>query len=378
MMARTDNRFDGLEVLRFLSAFAVFVWHYQHFFQLGSELPAGFARDSQPFYKLLCVFYNYGAYGVQVFWAISGFIFFWKYAEAIRSGAVSAGKFFLLRFSRLYPLHFATLIAVALLQPWYFVRHGEYFTYPYNDIYHFVLQLFFVSHWGLHEGHSFNAPIWSISIEVLVYGIFFLVAARMRFTLLVCVLLSLLFVAVQLVLLYAFKHEMRILPISQCVLLFFGGGGCYLVAKALDGDRWAARRWLALFAALSCALYVSRYAPSAFKLLPVYLLAISAVLGAYFVSRLRWLTGALRRGRVLGDMTYSSYLTQFPLQLALVIALDAMGVPRRVFLQPSIFLLFGTCVFGLAWCCYRYFEAPAQDWIRRRFSVARAPTGVVR
>lgn len=44
-----------------------------------------------------------------------------------------------------------------------------------NDLYYFVLQLFVASDWGLQAGDSFNGPIWSISVELLVYVIFFVV-----------------------------------------------------------------------------------------------------------------------------------------------------------------------------------------------------------
>ena len=43
-----------------------------------------------------------------------------------------------------------------------------------HDFYHFVLQFFFISSWGFEDGPSFNGPIWSVSIEIFIYGIFFL------------------------------------------------------------------------------------------------------------------------------------------------------------------------------------------------------------
>lgn len=64
----------GLEVLRFISALAVLVWHYQHFYCVGDRL-ADFKREEQPLYFLLRPFYEHGYNGVQIFWCISGFIF---------------------------------------------------------------------------------------------------------------------------------------------------------------------------------------------------------------------------------------------------------------------------------------------------------------
>jgi len=80
--------------------------------------------DGQPFYWLLWPLYDYRRYGVQVFWAISGYIFFWKYKDQIARGSIEAGEFFVLRLSRLYPLHFVTLITVAALQFAFFRVNG--------------------------------------------------------------------------------------------------------------------------------------------------------------------------------------------------------------------------------------------------------------
>jgi peptidoglycan/LPS O-acetylase OafA/YrhL len=81
----------GLEGLRFLATFSVLIWHYQHFAYVGDK-PVDLIRSELPFYGLLLPFYEVGEYGVWIFWCISGFIFFWKYREAI-SDRSTAGVF---------------------------------------------------------------------------------------------------------------------------------------------------------------------------------------------------------------------------------------------------------------------------------------------
>jgi peptidoglycan/LPS O-acetylase OafA/YrhL len=66
----------GLEALRFLTAFAILVFHYRHFAFVADE-PVGLVAERLPFYGFLHVFHNSGAFGVWIFWCISGFIFFW-------------------------------------------------------------------------------------------------------------------------------------------------------------------------------------------------------------------------------------------------------------------------------------------------------------
>ena len=166
---KNTKTFYGIEILRFISALAILIWHYQHFYFLGDQ---NLVTENQPFYDLFKLFYIYGFQGVNFFWCISGFIFFWKYADKVKS--ISAYQFFKIRFARLYPLHFATLIIVVILQYFYFIEMKEIFLNHKNDLYHFFLQIFMASYWGFEDGHSFNSAIWSISIEILVYIFFYI------------------------------------------------------------------------------------------------------------------------------------------------------------------------------------------------------------
>lgn len=80
--AAGDKSLLGLELLRFACAISVLLWHYNHFYVVGAA-HQGFSVTAQPLYGLLKPFYEAGWLGVQVFWALSGFIFFWKYAQPV-------------------------------------------------------------------------------------------------------------------------------------------------------------------------------------------------------------------------------------------------------------------------------------------------------
>ena len=123
----------GLELLRFVAAFAVLIWHYQHFAYVADKA-VDLARTSLPLYGLLQPFYEAGEHGVWLFWCISGYIFFWKYRDAIHDRSTGGWTFFVLRLSRLYPLHLVTLLLVAILQPIYFGLNGYFFVYQDNDL----------------------------------------------------------------------------------------------------------------------------------------------------------------------------------------------------------------------------------------------------
>ena len=150
----------GIEILRFISALAILIYHYQHFYLFEDQ---EFVIENQPFYIFLKFFYFYGFQGVNFFWCISGFIFFWKYSEIIK--VMNSFQFFKIRFARLYPLHLLTLIFVIILQYFYFLETDKVFLDLKNDLYHFFLQIFMASYWGFEVGHSFNSLIWLFQLK---------------------------------------------------------------------------------------------------------------------------------------------------------------------------------------------------------------------
>ena len=115
-VAIRSNKLLGLELLRFLTAFAILLFHYRQFAFVGDR-EVGLVQDRLPIFWLFGPLYQSGPYAVRIFWCISGFIFFWKYRDAVASRLLDGWKFFVLRFSRLYPLHVVTLLLVAALQP---------------------------------------------------------------------------------------------------------------------------------------------------------------------------------------------------------------------------------------------------------------------
>jgi len=127
-------------VLRFLAAFGVLCFHYQHFYAPGLWSHAVVLnRDALPLADQLGFFYSYGALSVQLFWTLSGFIFYWKYAASVYARRIRPGEFARRRFSRLYPLHLATLVLVAILQGLYLATHETTFIYGAYDVQNFFV-----------------------------------------------------------------------------------------------------------------------------------------------------------------------------------------------------------------------------------------------
>ena len=165
----------SIELLRFFSISLVLLWHYKFFFFTSNKYYKFNIETEKillPFYNILKKFYNTGYYGVELFWCISGFIISYIYLS--HSKKVSAKKYFINRFSRLYPLHLLTLIIVLILQITSKVFTNNFQIFFGNDFYHFILNLLFISGWGFEKTFSFNQPIWSVSIEIIIYIFFYL------------------------------------------------------------------------------------------------------------------------------------------------------------------------------------------------------------
>src|ERR1700722_6561240 len=170
-----------LDALRGIAALSVVLWHWYFFFLPFNREGMRFIDERQPFFDQLSFLYDHGGNAVNLFFCLSGFVFFWLYEKKVADGTTSFEKFAVLRFSRLYPLHFATLVLVALGQVIYTALTQTFFVHGSNDPYHFFLNAAFVQAWGFQKDFSFNGPAWSVSIEILLYGIFFTLC-RLRVT----------------------------------------------------------------------------------------------------------------------------------------------------------------------------------------------------
>jgi len=352
------NKLLGLEAVRFVAAFAVLIWHYQHF--AYADAPVALVRDRLPFYGLLHPFYEAGQYGVWVFWCVSGFIFFWKYRDAISDRSMPGWTFLVFRLSRLYPLHFVTLIIVAILQSIYFRQHGCFFVYQNNDLQHFFLQIFMASKWGFERGDSFDGPIWSISVEILVYIVFFLM---LRFV----TKSALLNLVVVLVCLNISGQ------VFSCLAFFYAGGLAAIARRAIASVTFSgvieSVGWSAV-AIVPILIWMFR---SQFQMIDwVFFLTCTPIFLFCLSCKITVPAPAQRLLEAAGNMTYSSYLAHFPIQLLIALGFSMSGSPIP-FYNAWFFAMFVASTLLTSYLAYRHFEAPAQTLLRNYLLPDPAP-----
>lgn len=359
---RDGEKLIGVELLRFLAALSVLIFHYHHFLFNGTVAPAASSLEQQPLYGILAPLYERGNAGVQLFWCISGFIFAWKYRESIRTRAVSAGSFTLARFSRLYPLHLVTLLLAAALNALYFARHGDYFVLAFNDLKHFLLNLGFASYWGFQDDRSFNGPVWSVSVEIPVYALFFCLSRVFRGALwgdiAIAVAASTLYAVLR-------KHGGVKFDILGGVMFFYIGAAASRVHGMILARPDRVRRVAAAACAALVAAGMGLTAAGVLRIAGVSVVVFpAAILLAQFWIRPRH--ERVRRGLTgLGDMTYASYMIHFPLQIAMVLTLEALSIDMAAaFRGPWLLPLFLGLTLGLSVLVYRGFERPARQWLR--------------
>jgi peptidoglycan/LPS O-acetylase OafA/YrhL len=347
----------GVEVLRFLCALSVLIWHYQHFFFVFpyNEAFARQIRGNFPFYQYFNIQYELGFYAVQIFWAISGFIFYWLYSDKIENRTVSLYEFGRRRFARLYPLHIATLAIIIILQYLYFRMHGSYFIYQDNSPISLAFQLIFASNWFPWQDDSFNGPIWSVSCEIIVYFLFFYAARKFGGSIYFAIIASLACFVV------GFKGPLDGVlnrEVFFCAAFFFAGG----IAQRLSGRRMSVPLGIVALTLLFFSLSVDILHVGRAWLLPfsVSVLLLIGPLGQLIAG------SSLRRITVFGNATYSSYLVHVPIQLSAVLIIDALGFDRSVFYHPIAFFIYLSVVTGASLAVYHWFEMPAQFVILKR------------
>lgn len=115
--------------------------------------------------------------GVDIFFILSGFIIAHVHTMDFRRfSAYELKRFALLRFFRVYPLHWFVLLSLLLLVLAY-PEYAEHAKLKFNEPERFsaegfIASFFLVQHWFVDIGHPWNGLAWTLSMEILAYMLF--------------------------------------------------------------------------------------------------------------------------------------------------------------------------------------------------------------
>lgn len=348
-------RFDWLDGLRGLAALAIVVVHNVHFYLVDSnDYPNLPPHDQLTWASIFLPIYRYGHYAVQLFWVISGFVFLHVYQRR----AVTAGQFTLARVSRLYPLHLITLLFVGALQAynhWYF---GKWQIYGNNDLRHFVLQLFMVSNsTKLANGLSYNGPIWSVSVELVSYVMFFFALPFLRrFGTLATLVLTAACASI------AWYPNYKIPILAQgvfgCAAYFFFGSFLYRLYLRFSTKVALLFGFAALFAA---GAVVAHFA--GIFLATLVSAAAALVLLAAALDRVHVAPTAMS---FLGDRSYALYLVHVPMQMLFLTVVDMVALGDRSLAEaPWLLPVFMVLSIVASHVVHIHFEKPIGAYLRK-------------
>ena len=345
----------SVELLRFISAMMVLIWHYQQFYLpinlFSSNEILISSRDQQPFYDYLSFFFNYGNKGVDFFFIISGYVF--AYVYLVENKKTSLKDFFINRFARLYPLHFLTLIIIAILQIYSYKNFNNYIIHFFNDIYHFTLNIFFISAWGFEKGLSFNGPIWSVSIEIIIYILFFfLILKTSKYRYLKSLLLIFIFIIIQKILENNIFKYLN-MHIINCGILFFVGVFIHFLVKKMKNNNLIILGITLFILSLIGNFKIYLFLPS----ILIMFLYFEVFLG----KKLRKLFS------FLGNLTYSTYLWHLPVQIFLIIYMETFRLNYSLIDTKLFFILYISIVILLSVISYHLFENKMRKIIRKKF-----------
>lgn len=358
------RRHDGLTRLRFIFISWVVLYHL--------NLPLHVTADLAWLGPVLL----HGYLGVDGFFLLSGFALWLGYGERPPCGADGIGRFLLRRVAKIWPLHLAALLALALLigllaLAGVTIRDPRRFSAG-----EFLLQVLLVNAWETTDQFTWNYPSWALSAEWAGYLVFpAVLAAVLRLPL----------------------RAVMLLP-AGCFLglLWLSGQGLpgslnHSVHLGLVRFGFEFLAGLSLGRLAAAGRVPHRLALGAVAGLPLGLWLgtdLLSVLGLAGLLLTVWQQGLLRPEAAapaprpdlvlrLGEASFGIYLGWVFIE-AILVGVLRLGEPGLAGRCALLLAGYGATL-ALGWCAWRWVEVPAHRWILHRLDgvlsvrLARAP-----
>jgi peptidoglycan/LPS O-acetylase OafA/YrhL len=355
MIKKKNERLYLIDICRGIAAYCIVIFHYRIFYNPNINTTS-FEKNNQPFYNILFPAYEFGWISVQFFFVISGFIFYYLYLKQISNKKISFKEFFILRFSRLYPLHFITLNIVLILYLTFKLLDLELFSFSEINIKHYILNILLISNWGFENQASFNTPSWSISIEVMLYILFFFISKSN---------VRIFFSTAYLLLFGIFIFYFNKL-IGYGIFCFFIGGFTYLVIEKINNYKIKEINVIFLFSIIfiSAIFLIKNYKITEihFKILMLTIIFPTLIIILFFYQKINKKIG--KKISLIGDISYSLYLIHLPIQI-LIFGILKFNNIKLDFNSKFYFLYYIIIVTAISSLSYFYFERPIQKFFRR-------------
>jgi peptidoglycan/LPS O-acetylase OafA/YrhL len=317
-----------------------------------------------------------GYTSVSFFLLLSGFILAYNYSDRAARGEMALGKFWLARFSRLYPVYlFSLLVSLGMLAAEFHAQTTPMF------ITGIVLTLTLLQGWSPTLSTFWNTPAWTMSTEAFFYLIFPLVVRwklPRKLVWLLALLASLWVAGMICPALYTLLHPdgdltpgrysngwwiraLKFTPPPHLPSFLFGVALANLHGRFSPTSRWRLACGVAGLAALYFVLAHGERLPYVFLhdglLMPLFGLTILGLAGNNFFSKIFGFLPFV----MLGEASYCLYLLHFNLW-TLIHDSGILQKTGLIALDPwfSYLLLVVAAVLTMKWI-----ERPGQRLIRK-------------
>ena len=343
------QRYYNIELLRFLCALTVAIYHWGLSFELMMM------ENNDTFRDLLNFAYDHGANAVPVFFVISGLVFANVYLSQEKNETLH--NFAIKRFARLYPLHLLTLFLILLLQTLFLKLYGKYELYTFNDIYHFFLNITLLLGWNFELGRSFNTPVWTVGQEMVIYVLFFsLMIFIKKHQIKLIILIYLFFLTIDKLKLsdiYLIKEFINFTYFIDFTRLFFSGIFIYYIINKFGNSK------LLLIASL---VLLGLSFIGTFKL---HLFCFSTVLLFVLLDMFNSNNKLKQIFTFLGSLTYSVYLLHTLTFLIFLFLLKQIN-KIELFYHEGTFIIYIFFTILLSSLSFKFFENTLNKLLRNK------------
>jgi peptidoglycan/LPS O-acetylase OafA/YrhL len=214
-----------------------------------------------------------------------------------------------------------------------------------------------VSNWWGHEiGNSFNGPVWSVSVEILVYIIFFLILKLNKSIIINIIIIILCILAIKL------KIPSQVF---NCLAFFYIGGLSAIAYEKLQGSKYTRQIFKTICLILiliPIIIYITKIYEHKY-FVTLFLLLYTPILLLFSAQQFSVSLYIQKTIEAAGNMTYSIYLIHFPLQLTIAICLDYIG--REIpYYSKELFWGYILTTLLISFYIYKFFELPVRNKIR--------------
>lgn len=363
--------FENLDALRFVAAFAVFIFHY--FRDIKAFYPG---IEENKLFKFALMFADKGGLGVNFFFVLSGFLITYLILHEMKhKGSFNLFHFLLRRTLRIWPLYFIIVLIGFVVFPLIFDS--------YSTLHNPVMYLFFLANFdeiknGLHDSVNFLTAPWSVAVEEQFYLVWsFVLWIFLRLKGFKTGYLIILLYAVSFWFRWEFRDDERMLyyhTLSVCQDILMGA---FIGISLFKNTSWIKQitnmqRWkIALIYIIGLSVCVLKNKIFTGDLMVFERFVLSLFFGFVIAEQTLGKHSFFKAGKIswmtsLGNMSYGFYMYHLVVMYVLC-RLVAAFLPTGYYLIPLYFVVSLLITLLISYISFKWIETPFLK-LKARFS----------